>query len=323
MSKDFTYKVEGQFTGDGGEFTLLDAFARWGFDSGNSMVIGQWQNPLWREWSLSPKGMLAADYSIVTAVYAPGYTQGIGWNYKSDSFNAMLSANDGLNSGNTAYTTPGAQLGGPGGAGVLGTNEADIGLSGRFEFKGGGDWKAFDDFTGWRGQDTAWLIGVGAHWEKDGNTSSSGTSFQGQQIRLAVDGMVEGNGWNIYALALWARTDPDSGSASIDDFAGVLQGGFMFTDNWEGFAGWSGIFADKDWGTSQDKDFHTLMGGVNYYPFAKSGAVKFTADLQWFLSKTSETAPVNAVASGPNPVGIIASSEDNQVALRLQLQVAF
>ena len=317
MSKDFTFKVEGQF-GSTGEFSLLDAFARWAFDNGNSVIIGQFQNPLWREWSLSPKGELAADFSVVTAVYNPGYTQGVAWNYRADAWNVIVSANDGLNSGNTPYTTPGAVIP-PGGTT---SGEADAAVSGRFEFKGGGDWKLFDDFSGWRGQETAWLVGLGGSWQKDGNTASSGSSWQGQQIRLALDGQVEGNGWNVYAMALWARTDPDSGSASIDDFAGVIQGGYMFTDNMEGFVGWNGIFCDKDWGAGQDKDFHTALVGMNFYPFAKSSAVKFTTDLQWFFQKTTESAPVQAI-TGSNTVGLQSSGEDNQVAIRLQLQVTF
>ncbi len=323
LSKDFTFKVEGQFSGDNGSFTLLDAFARWSFEDSNAVVIGQWQNPLWREWALAPHGQLAADYSTVTAVYAPGYTQGVGFNHRSDQWNVLVSVNDGLNAGNTPYTTPAAQLGGPGGAGVFGTNEADIGVSGRFEFKGGGDWKLFDDFSGWRGQDTAWLVGLGGHWEKDGNTASTGTSWQGQQVRLALDGQIEGNGWNVYAMALWARTDPDSGSQSVDDFAGIIQGGYMFTDNVEGFIGWNGIFTDDDWGAGVDEDFHTIMGGVNFYPFAKSSAVKFTTDLQWWFNKTTETAPVEAVALTNNVLGLRSSNEDNQVAVRFQLQVTF
>jgi hypothetical protein len=320
LSKDFTFKVEGQF-GSTGEFSLLDAFARWAFDGGHAVVIGQFQNPLWREWALSPKGVLGADYSVVTAVYNPGYTQGVAWNYRADAWNVLVSANDGIQSGNTPYTTPAAQLGGPGGTGVGGLGESDIGVSARLEFKGGGDWKLFDDFSGWRGQETAWLVGLGGAWQKDGNTASTGTSFQGQQARFAVDGQIEGNGWNIYALALWARTDPDSGNASIDDFAGVLQGGYMFTDNIEAFVGWNGIFADKDWGVNADQDFHTALVGMNFYPFAKSSAVKFTVDGQWFFNKTTESAPVNSAINGVT--GLRASGEDNQVALRFQLQVAF
>lgn len=313
MSKDFTFKVEGEFDASG-SFGLLDAYAAWSFDYGATVIMGQFLDPLWREWSNSPKGELGADFSTVTAVYNPGYTQGVAYNYRNDQFNVIVAVDDGFRSGNTPYTTP-SGLGAPG--------EADIGLTGRFEFKGAGDWKLFDDFSGWRGQETAWLLGLGAHWEKDGNTASTGVSPQGQVAEVALDGQVEGNGWNAYGCILWAHIDPDSGASAIDDFAAILQGGYMFTDNIEGFAGYNGIFPDEDWGAGVDSDFHTIMGGLNFYPFAKSSAVKFTTDIQWFISKTTETAPVQALATGGNTIGLRPSAEDNQFALRFQLQVTF
>jgi len=313
MSKDFTFKVEGDFGSDG-SFSLLDAYAAWSFEGGHTVIMGQFLDPLWREWGLSPKGELAADFSVVTAVYNPGYTQGVAYNYRSDQWNMIVAFDDGFRSGNTPYTTPGT-IGAPG--------EADFGLTGRFEFKGGGDWKLFDDFSGWRGQETAWLLGLGGHFEKDGNTASSGTSTQGQVSEVALDAQVEGNGWNAYGCVLWVHVDPDAGSSNIDDFAAILQAGYMFTDNMEGFIGWNGIFPDEDYGAGLDKDFHTALVGMNFYPFAKSSAVKFTTDLQWFFQKTTESAPVQGLATGANTVGLRPSSEDNQVALRFQLQVAF
>ncbi len=314
MSKDFTYKVEGQFSGDDGSFALLDAFAAWSFEGSGTVIIGQFLNPLWREAALSPRGELGADFSVVTGVYGPGYTQGVAYNYRSDAINVLVAFDDGFRAGNTPYTTP-AGFGAPG--------EADWGLTGRFEYKGGGDWNHFDDFSGWRGQDTGWLLGLGAHWQHDGNTASTGTSPQGQVAEVALDGQIEGNGWNAYACILWAHFDPDSSGQSIDDFAAILQGGYMFTDNMEGFIGWNAVFPDDDWGSGVSEDFHTLTGGMNFYPFANSSAVKFTTDLQWFFNKTTETAPVQALASTTNPIGLQSSSEDNQVALRFQLQVSF
>jgi len=319
LSKDFTFKVEGNFSNTG-EFSLLDAFARWAFDSGNAVVIGQYQNPLWREWSLSPKGALAADVSVVTAVYNPGYTQGIGWNYRNDQFNMLLAFNDGLNAGNTPYTSPSNNVL----ANPSGTNEATAALSGRFEFKGAGDWKLFDDFSGWRGQETAWLIGLGVHAENDGNSSSTSTQFQGQQYRAALDAQVEGNGWNAYGMILWAGTSPgDGGGNNTSDWAAVIQGGYMFTDNVEGFIGWNGIFLDSDYGQGNDDNFNTAIFGANFYPFAKSSAVKFTTDLQWFWNAVDGSAPVRNLANSNNNVGILPSGDDNQFALRFQLQVTF
>ena len=319
MSKDFTFKVEGNFN-QSGEFSLLDAFSRWAFDNGSSVIIGQFQNPLWREWSMYPKGSLAADVSVVTAVFNPGYTQGVAYNFRNDQWNFLIAADDGLQSGNTPYTTGSTDLSTFQG----GSNEANIGVSTRIEFKGGGDWKLFDDFSGWRGQETAWLIGLGGHWENDGNTNANTVQYQGQQFLLSLDAQVEGNGWNVYGGVIWSGNSPGNGGGdSVNNFGFIVQGGYMFTDNVEGFIGWNGIALDSAYGQNNDNNFNTGLVGLNFYPFAKSSAVKFTTDLQWFWNAVNDNAATAALAQTNNNVGLLPSSEDNQVAIRFQLQVSF
>ncbi len=308
MSKDFTFKVEGQFDSSG-DFQLLDAFAGWSYGNGMTAIFGQFQNPLWREWALSPHGELGADYSVATGVFNPGYSQGVAWNYKVDAWNVLVAIDDGFRAGNTPY---------------FGSNEADIGLTGRFEFKGGGDWKQFDDFSGWRGEDTAWLVGFGGHWQHNGDTSANVVVAQTQIVECALDAQFEGNGWNAYGGIIWQHVDPDTGGgSSTDDFGVVLQGGYFFTENVEGFVGWNGIFVDDSYGPGLDNSFNTAMLGVNFYPFAKSSAIKFTTDLQWFFDPTTTNGQVAPYAASNNTVGLLPSTEDNQVAVRFQLQVTF
>lgn len=316
-SKDMTFKVEGNFDSSG-DFSLLDAYAMYNFGDGNSILAGQWQMPLWREWSLSPKGQLAADYSVMTEVFNPGYTQGIGYQHRGDSFGILASFNDGVRSGNTPYTS-GSTVSGTG-TGLNTTGEADWALTARAEFKGGGAWEQFDEFTSWRGNPTMWLIGGAAHWQSQGNTASNISVSQQDIFGFAIDAMLKGNGWNGYGAVVMSITDPPTGD-SQNDFGGVLQGGVFVSDTVELFARYDGVFPDGD--RAEDNIFQTICFGANAYPFAKSNAVKFTADVSWFLNETTENEMVEPVAESINPVGLLPSNQSDQFAVRLQFQWIF
>lgn len=305
-SKDFTFKVEGEFAASGGAFTLADAWGAYNYGNGSSFLVGQFQLPLYKDWSISPKGQLSADMALTTAILNPGYTQGIAYQYRSDAFGILASFNDGAQSANTSYTS---------------TSEADWGLTVRADFKGGGGWEQFDEFTSWRGNPTMWDIGIGAHAQVMGNTASTGSVDQDRFYAAAIDGMVKGNGWNGYAALIMSDTDPQTGNALVD-FGLVLQGGVFVSDNVELFGRWDAVKGDKD--RPEHTMFNTLTFGANMYPFVKSNAVKFTTDLQWFLENPTQNDLVNGYANGSsNVIGIRPSAEKNQIALRFQFQFMF
>jgi hypothetical protein len=312
MVRDLTFKIEGQFAASGGEFTLLDAWGNYRFDNGVSVKWGQYQVPLWREWTLSPYGQLAADYSIATAIFNPGYTQGIMLGWRDDSWSIQGGMNDGINAGNTGFDDPA---------------EADWAVTGRIDFKGGGDWKIFDDFTAWRGQETGWTIGGAAHWENNGNTNASAPVVQDQLLMASIDGSYEGNGWNVYLCGIWQHLIPqDDAGDDTDNFGLIAQIGGFVTDNVELFARYDGVFLDDESDPTSDdnSNFNTLTFGGNYFPFAKSRAARFTADVQWLLEATDTNVAVNALANNPNNnIGVLPSSEDNEVVMRLQFELAF
>jgi hypothetical protein len=324
MSKDLTFKIEGQFN-QMGSFGLLDAYGNYNFGNGSSLTIGQWQHPMWREWSLSPKGQLAADTSLVTAIFNPGYTQGVGYQWRGDAFGFFISGNDGFNSGNTPYTSPAPAGIGAGGTPVstLGPpGEADWAVSARGEFKGGGGWEQFDEFTSWRGNPMMWLVGGSAHFQENGNTAASPSSpAQYSAWAFALDAMFKGNGWNAYGAIIAQLIDPSAGD-SVLDFGAVAQAGIFVTDQAELFGRWDGVFPDSD--RANDDLFSTICAGVNWYPYAKSNAVKFTGDVQWFLDDPDTNDLVSSfTATDPNVIGLRPDTESDQFAVRFQFQWMF
>lgn len=308
MSKDLTYKIEGEFNKSTGAFGLLDAYVDWKYENGITARAGQFKAPLLREELVGDTYQLLANRGLVNEIFSQKRTQGIQGGWKNEQFALRGSLNDGLNTLNTDFNN---------------SKESDFAATFRADFKGGGDWKVFDDFTGWRGQDLAWLVGAAAHYQHDGNTSSSGSAVQRQVIEYTVDFSVEGNGWNLFAMGVGRHIDPDaSGAKSLDDFGIQIQGGVFVSNNAELFGAWDGVFVDKDYGAGKDKDFHALTFGSNVYLFEKSHAAKFTAQVSWFLNTPGETAPVSALASSNN-LGLLPDVSDNQVALILQFQFMF
>lgn len=305
-SKDFTFKVEGEFASEGGSFTLLDAFGAYAYGNGGTFMVGQFQLPLFKDWSLSPKGQLAADMSVVTAILNPGYTQGVAYQHRTDAFGLLISLNDGGRTSNTTFDS---------------TSEADWAATVRGDFKSGGGWEQFDEFTSWRGNPMMWDIGVGLHAQSMGNTAAVASVSQGNFYMLAVDGMVKGNGWNAYGAAVVQDTDPSTGQ-SLMDFGLIGQAGVFVNDNVELFGRWDFIKGDTD--RANHSAFNTLTAGVNVYPFTKSSAVKFTGDLAWFVNRPSNNDLVNGLANtSGNVIGLRPDGEKNQVALRFQLQWIF
>lgn len=114
------------------------------------------------------------------------------------------------------------------------------------------------------------------------------------------------------------HTDTD-GSEDFDDFGGVVQGGYFFTERTEGFARWDAVFPDDDRGSESD-NFHTLTAGLNHYFIEASHAAKLTVDVQVYLD---DQAGSSSIVSSQSGLGMLPSSESGQVAVRVQMQLLF
>lgn len=311
LDPNLSFKIEGQFSDNSeGGFDLLDAFTSYKWNDEISISGGQFQIPLMREWYLSPMGVQGADYGLVTDVFNPGYTQGIWMTYQSDAFKGIFSINDGARAANTRYTSAG---------------EADIAVTARLEGKLAGDWSRFDETASWRSDDgMATLLGLGLHWQHDGNTAHPGNGpvLQRNLLQYTVDLTMEFGGANVYGAFVGVHNDPDSGGGnSTDDFGVQIGGGFFVTEQDELFGRWDWVIADDDRPTDDD-DVHALTFGWNHYLVPDSNAAKFTTELVWFINETNANS-LAATSVGSAATGLLPSSEDNQVLVRFQFQLAF
>ena len=172
-------------------------------------------------------------------------------------------------------------------------------------------------------------IGAGAHWQTQGDTNpsdNSGGAIAGYEDTTVsfwtVDAQVEGDGWNFFAeyvghkVEINATTDVEYTNHGV-----IVQGGFFFSDQWEGFARYDVIMLDDVLvaaGTSDN--FQSVTVGANYYFVPESHAAKFTIDAIFQLDEST-----NFDALGLTDVdasGFLGSS-DSGFALRGQMTLVF
>lgn len=308
-------------------FALEDAYGQYKFDNGMSVKWGQFKLPTVREEIVGDEYSLTAGTSTINTLMSPGRTQGIEVGYTAESFRAMFDFSDGVRSANSNYNSG---------------SEADYALSARGEFKIAGDWSRFNDFTSFRNQDFAAMVGGGVHWEQGGNGGNgdnlSNATFGNESFLYSLDGSLEGSGWNAFAAFTGVNTDGDARN-SVNTYSLLIQGGVFVSENCEIFARYEGIFADSEvTGTGaaelDPSDFHFVTVGANYYIIPDSHAAKITADAVISVNENAglvnnaiQTASGNTgpfVGTGGNANnGVLGDGDSGEVAFRLQFQLLF
>ncbi|MGI9015186.1 MAG: porin [Phycisphaerales bacterium] len=284
------YEVQGAFDRDGGSFILETATIT--RDLGNDWYVkfGQFKPGFMREELTSSKRQLAVERSLVNEEFNQDYTQGIEVGYAGEQFKIWGSFDDGFGSDNTAALA----------------EDVEYSLTGRAEILFAGSWDQFKDFTSWKDEEFAFMMGAAGHVERE----ESGTPGSAEEtvFTWTIDASLEFGGANIFAAVVGRHFD----ESDADQFGFVLQGGVFLTDDWEAFA----RFEWGDMDVSGQDDLLVATVGVNRY--WKKHSLKWTTDIGIGL---------NEVASGWSSSGAgwrgDASDEDGQVVVRSQLQLLF
>ena len=296
---------------------LRDAWARWNWDNGWGLQLGQYKLPVWREDYTSSSRQLAVERSVVDDVFSPSRSQNIHIDYTNDNFQWFLAFSDGYDSDNTDYTDDSNTPAIPDRNG-----ETDYAFTSRLNIKFAGDWKQFRDFTSAPGSETASALGVAIHWEGGELDESTGGGFANESYDLlawVVDFSYEGDGWNLFAGYVGLYTDVDSLEDNTDH-GFVVQGGFYIPDtDWERFARYDVVIPDGD--RANDDAFNTLTFGTNRYLHGHNA--KFTFDVVWYFDATTDNDLVEGFVAGNDTIGLRSTAEDDQVALRGQFQFKF
>lgn len=325
VNKDWDFKIYGDFESNGGSFVLQDAWARYNFANGLKLKWGQFVLPLLQEWNVWDSRQLAVERSEVSSAFGQDWSQGIQLSYGTDNWRLAGAFSDGLNSANTGIASnPQSNQTPPyeGTSGFFVAGKADWAVTGRAEYIFQGNWKQFDDFTSPRGSDFGWMLGGAAHYQQNPNTNNP-TDVDRDTFEYTADLTFKGNGWNIFGMFV-GRYEQFSqlaaSSSHFNDFGGLVQGGYYFTEKLEAFARWDALFPDTSrFSGSGNDQFHFLTAGVNYY-FA-GHAAKWTTDAVISLNKTDRLQA--GLLLPDNQTGLQGQNKYNEVMLRTQFQLLF
>lgn len=299
------YYVQGDFSSNGGGFSLLDAYINVpvpGMEDEATITFGQFKLPFLHEESTSSGKQLAVDRTFVNDRFDQGRSQGIMFNYagnEGDDYRVQIAVSDGFNTANTRFDS---------------AMEADFAIGGRFDYKVSGGWKDFEDFTAGPTQEQALRFGGAIFYQMGDGTFASGTGVTNELdlLSVTVDAQYEENG--ISAFAAFILEDFDDGTNDGTDIGFVIQGGYRFDENNEVFARFECTLEDEN----SIEDFYALTFGYNHYVFGNHNA-KFTADVFFIFETVADTR----FAAGSPSKGLLPDNGDPQVGFRTQYQLAF
>jgi len=313
--KSLTYAVQIDASRSTGEVTILDAIGQYKWSNGVSVRWGQYKLPFLREQLVAFSHELTTDFSPSHDVFSLNRSQGVGMAYTAKTFRILGDFSDGSRASNTDFSS---------------NTESDFALTARMEWIWAGDaFSRFEDFTSFRGQPFAAMLGAAAHYQTGGETGGIDASgaIDGTNDRdtfaATMDASFEGSGWNAFLAGTYRNDENDesANSQDYDDFGLLAQGGFFFSDQIEGFARYDVVLMDGDRSALPDGDdsFHSAAAGVNYYLSPGSHAAKFSGQINYFFNPTTD---VEIVSAGTN-IPLLVDSEDGQVSVVLQMQIMF
>jgi len=296
----WTWQVTGRFPRSGGGFRMRTATITRDLGHDWSVTAGQFTLPFLRERLVSSKRQLTCDRSLIHQAFDISRSQGLQLAYDAESFRLTAAFHDGLDRGGTSWDV----------------EDTDWALTGRAELLLLGAWKQFKDFTSFRGDEPAVMIGAALHAQRDeagtglGAGTDIGNNDEADLVTWTVDAAYETDGLNLFAAVVGRHNQQDQ--VEDNDVYGVIaQGGIFVTDKSE-------LFAQYVWG-DDDTDAPNLSVftvGVNRYFHQHD--VKWTLDFGYAFNGVADAWASSAVGWREDAPG-----QNGQTVLRSQLQLAF
>jgi hypothetical protein len=290
---------------DAGNFVLDEAFITKDFGNGWKVRVGQFKPPFMREELVSSSRQLAVERSLVNEEFNQDRVQGIEAAWRGDRFSFAGAFSDGfypsaLGSDNTPW-----QL-----------EDTEYAFTARGELLLSGDWKAFDDFSGWRGGGNAFLLGAAVHYQVDefgtsGPNPYNGATTEVEALHFTADASAKFDGIGLYGAVVYRNLDMAAGT-DLDQYGFVIQGSIFLTDEWEAFARYE--WGDAD--TAGVEDLSVITVGANRY-WAKHN-LKWQTDIGFGLNPVRSIWSTSSAGWRSDPAG-----EDGQLVLRSQIQLLF
>jgi Phosphate-selective porin O and P len=148
LTPKFTYLIKSAFDRKSGALVLEEAWSEYAFADAWSIVLGQFKEPLLREFMMSSARIHAVERSSVIQYFSGEFTQGLMLKYSSDVLRGYGALTAGPGKANTDFTD----------------NKYDYDLVGRAEVCLAGKFGEFGTYEAWTGEPFGVVLGGGASY---------------------------------------------------------------------------------------------------------------------------------------------------------------
>lgn len=292
----------GSGAGGGNTFTE-DAYITKELNDNFSVLVGTNKLPFARQEIISSTRQVSVDRSLTTEFFTLNRSDQATLIYKNDNILAHLALSDG---GNADFTEFGADA------------SNDFAVTGRVEWMAIGDnWKEAGNEFGGVEEDHLFLAGAFHYEVADGSAvPESGLAWTAEALYKT--------GPVALSAALFGNHTDNGAAADTDQYGLYVQGSYDLGNDWDIFARWETIDDDDNAGAGTE-EIQAVTFGANHH-FSKN--VKLTGDVVWIYAGDNPASDGNFInggelSSGLGLSGTGFSDAEDQVALRLQLQLLF
>jgi hypothetical protein len=324
---------------------LLDAWVRVNLTDDWSFRMGQFRAPYGREFLVLEQYQMAVDRSLVSLHYGMGYTQGVELEWITNEARWRFAIDDG---GTDNIVGPARVVGSQPLNSPWYAQNAQWGITTRFDWKGEGGWKQFDQFTSPEGTEPGWLWGIAFNAQQTDPTKvisltqgPGATSAYSKNTWLGVttDLTMQFGGASLFASAYFNHVESNGAyflttvnqqnyaeAGDVNALGFVLQASYYLAPKWEVYGRYeymhttasnSGDPAIQNLPISnylfQQHHMDLLTIGANWYIDGQD--VKFTADMGWSLTPVYPSYAVPATGWRV--------SQADEFVLRAQMQLLF
>jgi hypothetical protein len=288
----WSYGICTSVTSDGVP-SLHFAYLQYRFDDGLFIQAGALSEVFSLEQAVSLTEQLGASLSYAAGQFDPGTPEGLLVGKQFDDHRFWLTFSNGWGQ---EFINP--------------VENQRMGVMGRFEFKPFGDWDSLYNFNPYPESTTeGLLLGIGGAYDWGDYDVNGPSAISGDATRATVDLSWQKAGLGLMVTGYYQDV-PDGASAGGRRWAGVGQGAFFLTPNWD-------IYMRGEWGTILDREQQDIVMatiGTSWFP-AGNSRVKVTAE---FIQSWGST--VDWLVDGD--LGILQVDEPQSI-IRTQVQLAF
>lgn len=288
-----------------GDLVTEDAYITYDLGDGWEVLAGINKLPFARQELISSSRQVGVDRALVTEFFTLNRSELVQISHETDDFQYAVAISDG---GNASFSAAQADA------------SNDFAVTGRVDWRAMGDWKDMKHEFGGVEED-ALFVGAAVHYEV-----AEGSALPEDVLVWTVDALFKTGDIGLTA-AVFGNHTSNTGAVDTDQYGLYVQGDYNLGNGWDIFARWETIDDDGVSAAATD-ELQAVTFGVNHH-FNKN--VKFTADVVWIYSGDNPSSGSSVINGGELSSGLGLSStgftaaddHDDQIALRLQLQLLF